>query len=129
MFSESCLGGSSFSSVNQGVIRLSRVNLCFLGLGHLQHLPKILAECEAASGLVFETEIWGKPRRWGKGRARPELPPGFSCYGHWPPRTGWACRPFGPVGWDEVGIGMSLLTPRIHEDENSSRVPAFKYCV
>lgn len=32
MFSENCLGGASFSSVTQGVIRLSRVNLCFLGL-------------------------------------------------------------------------------------------------
>lgn len=67
MFSGNCLGGSSFSPVNQGVIRLSCVNPCSLVLRHLQHLTKLLAECEAASGLVPEAEVLGKPQRRREG--------------------------------------------------------------
>lgn len=67
MFSENCLGGSGFSSVNGEAIRLSCVSPRSLALRHLQHLTKLLAECEAASGLVFEKEIFGKPQRRREG--------------------------------------------------------------
>lgn len=65
MFSENCLGGSCFSSINREVVRLSRVNPCSLTLRHLQHLTKLLAECEVASGLVFETSFWEAPEEEG----------------------------------------------------------------
>lgn len=65
MFSENCLGGSCFSSINREVVRLSRVNPCSLALRHLQHLTKLLAECEVASGLVFETSFWEAPEEEG----------------------------------------------------------------
>lgn len=60
MFSENCLGGSGFSFVNWEGIRLSCANPHSLVLRHLQHLTKLLAEWEEASGLVFETEIFGE---------------------------------------------------------------------
>ena len=97
MFLENCLGGSSFSSANQGGIRLSCV-LCVLVLRHLQLLTKLLAECEAASGLVFETEVLGEPQRRREGWTG--LQPGFSCYGHRLPLAACIGRPFGlRVGW------------------------------
>lgn len=66
MFSENCLGGASFSSVNQGVIRLSCVNLCFLGLSTSSICPSFWLSARQPLALSLKHKFWGSPREGGR---------------------------------------------------------------